>query len=459
MVNNQEKFNNLRNTYPVFRFKNYNITQDEKELIITYNFSIDNLADFNPSIKIPKSDLDFKNIDNDDNFKILSFNIGLVELISYWKCTCSPNVIIECGHINQDQINWFKKLYFHGLGEFFYLNSINTNMQNFMNITCINQNTLVFNHNNINPEGVLIPIGGGKDSCVTLELLKDIDKKYCIMMNPKNVSLECSKIAGFDDTNTILIYRQIDKELILLNQKGFLNGHTPFSSLLAFITYAISYLLDIQYIALSNESSANESNVLGEKINHQYSKSYEFEEDFNNYTSMYFNKDIKYFSFLRPLNELQIASIFSKYAQYHTTFKSCNVGSKEQEWKWCCNCPKCLFAYIILSPFLYEENLVNIFEEDLYTKTELLQTFLELAGKTNVKPFECVGTFEEVNYAISTTILNLQKEKKNLPYLLNYYYENFELSYIDNQLMNTYNEVNNIPEQFNIFIERGFNNV
>ena len=112
-------------------------------------------------------------------------------------------------------------------------------------------------------------------------------------------------------------------------------------------------------MALSNESSANESNVQGEKINHQYSKSFEFENDFRKYYNKYLKRNVEYFSFLRPLNELQIAMAFSKFEKYHTIFKSCNVGSKGAEWKWCCNCPKCLFVYIILSPFLYKQKLIN----------------------------------------------------------------------------------------------------
>ena len=459
MGNNQEKFDLYRNEYPIFRFKKYNIEQNETEIIFTYSFEIDGLAKFNPSVKILKKELNVRDINSDDNFKLIVFNIGLIELISYWKCTCSPKIIIECGNIDNKQIEWFKKLYFHGLGEFFYVNGISTNIKDFMQINCMSDNNLKYKSINSDLAGVLIPIGGGKDSCVTMELLDDVKKKYCIMINPKEVSLECSKISGFDNRNTVLIDRKIDKELIELNKKGFLNGHTPFSSLLAFVTYAVSYLLDIKYIALSNESSANESNVLGEKINHQYSKSYEFENDFRKYCIDYFDKDIEYFSFLRPLNELQIAGLFSKYKKYHKVFKSCNVGSKQEKWEWCCDCAKCLFVYIILSPFLYKEELLNIFKEDLYEKTELLEVFLELAGKANVKPFECVGTFEEVHYAISKTITNLKNEKIKLPYLLDYYNQNYQLTYKKNKLIQNYNNDNNIPEELKEFMERGYNYV
>ncbi|MCL2354407.1 MAG: hypothetical protein FWC68_00655 [Oscillospiraceae bacterium] len=452
-MNSQEKFNSFRTKYPVFRYKNYNIAQNEEGITLTYNFEIDGLAQFSPNVTINVGvDDSVHPCSNDQNFNLIAFNIGLIELISYWKSTCSPQIIIECGNIDEKQILWFKKLYYYGLGEFFYINGIKTNIQDFVEIKCTNTTHINYEPTNQNLQGTLIPIGGGKDSCVTMELLKDIDNKYCIMINPKEVSLECSRIAGFDETNTVIVHRQIDKNLIELNKQGYLNGHTPFSSLLAFITYAVSYLLNIQYIALSNESSANESNVIGEKVNHQYSKTYEFENDFKEYCENYLDKNIEYFSFLRPLNELQIAKLFSKYKQYHKTFKSCNVGSKEKEWKWCCNCPKCLFVYIILSPFLSKEELIEIFGEDLYEKPELLDTFLELAGKSNIKPFECVGTFEEVNYAITQTITKLQSQQKQLPHLLNHYNKNYELQNHNHELLNNYNEFHNIPEELKKFM-------
>ena len=206
---------------------------------------------------------------------------------------------------------------------------------------------------------------------------------------------------------------------------GFINGHTPFSAMVAFTTYFIAYILGRKYIALSNEDSANETNVKDDNINHQYSKTIEFENDFRFYAKNYLETEIEYFSMLRPINELQIAMLFSRIEKYHKIFKSCNVGSKGEEWKWCCDCPKCLFVYTILSPFLYKEELVNIFGEDLFEKESLLETFIELIGKGNNKPFDCVGTYEEVNFAVSKTIENLLDKGIKLPYLLQYYKENF----------------------------------
>lgn len=454
MNDNQNKFNELRNKYNTFIYEGFTINNNENNFEIKYKYKIENLTEFESIFKIDKSIIKY-NEDILNNSNNLLFNLGLVELISYWKLTCSPNVIIKAGYINDEQINWFKKLYFYGLGELFYTNGINTNINDFMNIKCesdIVYNDLLNNNNN----GYLIPVGGGKDSCVTLNLLKNYKDNYVLMLNPKPVMLSCAQESGYDDTKIIKVQRLIDKNLLDLNAKGFINGHTPFSALLGFLSIFIGDATNKKYIALSNESSANESNVLGEKINHQYSKSFEFENDIRYYNSKFLKRNVEYFSFLRPLNELQIAKIFSGLREYHLIFKSCNQGSKNEHWKWCCNCPKCLFVYIILSPFLYKNELVKIFGEDLYNREDLLNTFIGLIGKGENKPFECVGTYEEVNYAISKTIINLKNEE--LPFLLKYYKEHYNLSNIDLDLTLNYNDNNNLNvEQTKLLKEVIFN--
>ena len=435
------KYDEFRKKYPNFIYDKFELIEDNEYLIIKYYFEIENLKKFNPTIRIKKNKITNKKIDK-TFLEPLSFHIGLIELVSYWKATCSPNVFIKAGYLDKVQINWFKKLYFYGLGEFFYTNNINPDIETFMNVECSGKRkTYSIDYHGT---GNLIPIGGGKDSIVSLELLKrDFDINDCFIINPKKINLECAYTGGYNDNKIITVSRTIDQNLIELNKEGFLNGHTPFSSLVAFVTYLVAYLTNKKYIILSNEASANESNVEGTNINHQYSKTYEFENDFNNYTKKYFNIEIKYFSLLRPLSEYQIGMIFKDFSKYHKVFKSCNVGSKDKNWHWCCNCPKCLFVYIILSPHLYKNKLINIFGEDLFERKDLLETFISLTGRSNNKPFECVGTYEEVNYAISKTISKLN----NLPYLLKYYKDNYEIDTSLN-LEKRWNDEHNLDKYF-----------
>ena len=372
------EFESLRKKHSSFIYHDYKIEEDKQNIYLKYFFEIENLTKFNPILTIPKKDLNFQNLYSDLSKNIV-FHIGMVEAISYWKLTCSKNFYVKCGKLNESQINWFKKLFYLGLGEFRYINKIEVLEEEFVQIfTEGNRNKIEKINNKLND--IIVPIGGGKDSNVTLELLKKSSMKIlAFRINVEDVSRKCAEVAGLEDKEIIEIKRKIDSNLIELNNQGFLNGHTPFSALVAFLTYFVATLLEKKYIALSNENSANESNVEGKNINHQYSKSLEFENDFREYVQKYICENgPEYFSFLRPINELQIAKLFSELEQYHKIFKSCNVGSKSKPWKWCNNCPKCLFAFIILSPFLYREKLIDIFGEDLFEKKELLQTFIDL---------------------------------------------------------------------------------
>ena len=338
-----DKFEEFRLKYPEFIYRGYDYKIDNK-LEIVYHFEIPGLREFNPILKI-----DLNNIENNYNKEYLEyfiFQIGLIELISYVKCTCSKNIIINAGYVDEKQISFLKKLYFNGLGELLYRNGINVSEDELFNITCnVEKNNLP----NINYSGKdnIICVGGGKDSCVTLELMKEYDNK-CLIINPKTPSLECAYRAGYSDKDIIKVERILDRTIIELNELGYLNGHTPLSALIAFISYLCAYLYGRKNIILSNESSANQATVFGTSINHQYSKTYEFENDFREYCDR-LDLNINYFSLLRGLSEYNIAKLFSQYTKYHDVFKSCNLGSKEKEWVWCCNCSTCLFIYIILN--------------------------------------------------------------------------------------------------------------
>lgn len=291
-----------------------------------------------------------------------------------------------------------------------------------------------------------------KDSCVSLEILKRENDNSCLMINPKTPSLECAKVAGYKDEDIYLVYRNIDKKIVELNKLGYLNGHTPLSAAIAFISYLCAYLSGKENIILSNESSANQVTVFGTTINHQYSKTYEFENDFREYINTATRLDINYFSLLRGLSEYNIAKIFSRYPKYFAVFKSCNLGSKEKEWHWCCNCSKCLFIYIILSPFTSLEERIKIFGEDLFNRRDLLDTFIEILGFSKNKPFECVGTYEEARLAVSE-VVNKNEEDS---FLIDYYKNHYQLELTKTEI-EKYNEDNNLSDYYNMLVKEELN--
>ena len=260
--------------------------------------------------KIKEENIDKKRLGNIDN---LVFHLGLIELLSYWKAFCSPEISIKCGSLDKQQIEWWKDLILNGMGEFFYQNRIDFRGSNFLKITSgLKKNNLFTGKLK---SDILVPISGGKDSIVTLELLKPVK---CFGLNPTSATKKIMKIAGCK--KPIIVKRKIDKKLLELNRKGFLNGHTPFSAYLAFLTVFCGIIFNYKYIALSNERSSNEGNLkyLGKIINHQYSKTFDFEKKFRQYSKKYLGKDIEYFNKLikeiksRKIIENQIEGIKSK---------------------------------------------------------------------------------------------------------------------------------------------------
>ena len=403
-TDNQSKFDALRKEFSTFTFERQSVTRENGTLRLAFDFNLDDRYHFQPTLEIPaRPFFDWDSIPC-EQLECLAFQIGMTELVSYWKIACPKKVVVKPFALTESQIRFWKKLYYNGLGEFMYLNGITVSEEALMEIVMLPQLPMSFQGGIVRGkesmgsvqfrEQTLVPIGGGKDSVVTLECLRNEMPVIPMIVNPRGATLNCVKTAGYKENEFIVINRTLDPTMLKLNSEGYLNGHTPFSALLAFISILVAFGSHSKYIALSNENSANESTVPGTNINHQYSKSIEFERDFRNYVAENINKEVQYFSFLRPLSELQIASLFAQCEAYHPVFRSCNVGSKTDSW--CGHCPKCLFTWIILSPFLSHDKLVAIFGKDLMADTSLQPILEELNGTAPVKPFECVGTVEEV---------------------------------------------------------------
>lgn len=449
-MNNLENFISKRNTYPLFVYNGYEIEENETEIFIKYDFEIVGLSHFNPTWTFKKeNEFSIEKLGS-VFFNNMIFNLGMVELVSYWKLTCSPKIIIKCARLDETQIKWWEKLYLNGLGEFLYTNGIYDylikNNVKLMQMECDSKYgyEATFIESKLN--GNLIPVGGGKDSVVTLELLRNYkENNTCYIVNPRGASTSTAKIAGYEEFYAPK--RTLDQNMLNLNKEGYLNGHTPFSAILAFSSYIAAIILNKKYIVLSNESSANEPNVEGTNINHQYSKSLKFENDFRFYCRKYLCKNgPEYFSLLRPWSEWRIVKEFVKYTKYFKDFKSCNVGSKQDIW--CENCPKCLYVYIMLSAFLDKEDISKIFNSNMLDNENLKQIFEGLISQNEDKPFECVGTKEEINLSIN---MFLRKNNGNyIPKLFRDYMpmseDNFKsLLYEYNHKFDTNN---NVPEEF-----------
>lgn len=431
-------YEQLRKEHPLFIYHSYEL----KERSLTFHFQIDEFHFY------PKWEFDFNYMYG--HFSSLqlekaAFSLGMAELVSYWKCACCPTVEIRCGGLSEWQKNWWKKLYYNGLGEFFYRNNINADLDSFMTIIAPKEEPLPEIRAKLH--GALVPVGGGKDSAVTLELLKQAGEDITpYVINSRKATAGCVVAAGIAPEKAVCPKRTIDKTLLELNSRGFLNGHTPFSAVVAFSALLHGIMINAKYIVLSNESSANETYVEGKYVNHQYSKSTEFEKDFREYCAESFGRLSEncpeYFSLLRPLSEWQIARAFVNYPRYFPVFQSCNLGGKTDVW--CCNCAKCLYVYILLAAFLDDKTLTNIFGVNMLEKAELSEMLDGLMLNGEDKPFECVGTKNEVRLSLKKA---LEKRQENTPPLLRRFEERFP-NYQPIELTEFFDENNFVPEKF-----------
>lgn len=443
----KERFLELRNKYPEFVYEKFEVSEDNQKYSVKYTFKINEL-EFNPIITINKNNVTNKNIDK-EYLNYLFFQYGLFDLASYYKLTCSKKIVIKPMYVNEEECEFFKKVLYNGLGEYFYKNEIDLSYEEFLEFEVLSDKKYNLPEFKEEYVGNLIPVGGGKDSIVSMELLNkyhDINKLFMLERNlyPKNkAGYDSIYEAGYSDNDIVTLENDLDLKMIELNKQGYLNGHIPISSIISMSSFIMAYLTNKKYICLSNEASANEGNFEGLKVNHQYSKSYEYEKDFFDYSTKYLNPNIKYFSLLRPLNEYEIVEYLLKHKNYLPIFRSCNRGTKEN--KWCNHCSKCLYVYIMLYPYLTNEELNMIFDHDLLDDSSLEEDFLGLVLENRLKPFECVGTRLEINFSLQEALRN----KTERPYLLKLYEEKYKTNEINKEKVTKFwNTENNIPEEY-----------
>ncbi len=465
---------------------------DKNSLKTRFFYSFDKNVKFTEEIDFSS---DFLRVRPDFDEKTLNnflFSLSLALWISYYKLYPTKELVIKNWFLSDEDIVFWQKFYRNWLWEFLYKNELSTNwLFNFINSSEKQYKKIYFKSS----ENILLPIWWGKDSIVSAELLlkKDFDFTPIVFWKIDIIKENCLNIMWKD---AILIKRKLDENLFKLNELGYYNWHVPITWIISFALLTTAYLYDYKYIILSNEKSANawnttipchsreDGNLLKWKnsfleINHQYSKSLEFEQDLTNYIDRNLNSDLRYFSLLRGMYEIKIAEIFSKiWKKYFWVFSSCNRNFKinktttppthdvrfppqlrgikgEYNSFWCNSCPKCAFVYAILRPFITDLEVLQIFGKELYEDKTLENLFLELLWIQWIKPFECVGEKEEVIYAMNITLKKFKKEEKQIPYILlvfekevkNKYDKKF-FSDLEQKLFKIYNEETLIPEKF-----------
>ncbi|MDM7553946.1 UDP-N-acetyl-alpha-D-muramoyl-L-alanyl-L-glutamate epimerase [Xanthomonas fragariae] len=328
--------------------------------------------------------------------------LHLIAGVSYFKAAVPPNIQIDDYAIDAETAALVENVYLHGLGEFAYRNGLNLHGK--INFPVAAQPAGAAPVLGLR-EHALVAIGGGKDSLVSIEVLRHAGVDQTVSwIGGSQLIRACAERTGLP---VLTIGRVLAPELFELNRQGAWNGHIPVTAVNSAILVLAALLNGVDQVVFSNERSASYGSQIpgtGE-VNHQWSKGWAFEQTFGDYVQRHVAADLRYYSLLRPLSELAVARQFARTDRYDGHFSSCNrnfhIMGERPVHRWCGVCPKCHFVFLALAPFMPKTRLVNIFGRNLLDDAAQAGGYDALLEFQDHKPFECVGEGRESRAAMA----------------------------------------------------------
>ncbi len=379
-----------------FRF--VSVRSDEEAGVVCLDYAFDNGAAFTETIDFAAR-LPDRGTPARRAFDAAIQSLFVMAGVSYYKAWLPPTLDLGGLSLDEDEIAFFAEVYREGLGEFAMRNGLSLSGRlQFVNAGMPDAETA----SDVDlPDRSAVLIGGGKDSLVSLEVLRatgeDIEL-FCV--NPRKPMIDSAAASGVPMAR---VKRSLDPLLFELNASGSVyNGHVPITAIVSLIAVAAAFVHGWSNIILSNERSADEPTV--DDVNHQYSKSSAFEARFADHVAMHISPSVTYFSLLRPLSELHIAKLFAKTDRYDRVFTSCNKAFRILERtgeRWCLDCAKCRFTFLMMAPAMPPERLIGVFGANLLDMPEQLGGYEALTALDGAhKPWDCVGEFLESRAAL-----------------------------------------------------------
>lgn len=324
--------------------------------------------------------------------------LALTASLSYYKAAAPPRIEIAFPTAEFEQ-QYLRELIAGGLGEFAYRNSLPDALTPHVSGPVGRRAPQPAVDDWDARREPLVPVGGGKDSVVSIEALKRTGMRPMLFsVNEFDPIDRCIEVSGLD---SVRVRRTIDRRLIEANAAGAHNGHIPVTAINSVIGLIVADGNGLGPVVLSNERSSNIGNVewLGRDVNHQWSKSIHYETLLREtLRGLGFNPD-RYFSLLRRLSESEIADRFRACPDYFRVFISCNrpfaLDKGRRGATWCGHCPKCLFVWLLMAPRLGRPEVEAIFGRNLFEAADNLAGFADIVGLGVHKPFECVGEYYE----------------------------------------------------------------
>ena len=322
--------------------------------------------------------------------------------ISYYK-TFLPPTVSHPYEMDEAEATFWNDIMQNGLGEFLYVNKLpRERLAKF----AAQEGITYHGGEDSGANGrALLGIGGGKDSIVAGELLKDLGVAVegFVMATGEQLG-QAQAVADVMEVPLHIIERTLDKQLLELQElPGSYKGHVPISLIFGLVGTALAVASGSTYIVVANEASASiprHASAEGD-INHQWSKSFGFEQKLQAYVHERIAPSTTYFSAIRELTSVAVAKLFAHYPQYFEVFTSDNFvfridPAKRPNARWSLESPKSLSSFILLAPWLSEADMLRTFGRDFLDEPSLASLFLESTGQEGEPPLDCVGTVDEL---------------------------------------------------------------
>jgi UDP-N-acetyl-alpha-D-muramoyl-L-alanyl-L-glutamate epimerase len=392
------------NPSEVFTYLDFNL--DDARKTVSFNYQVEHAGEsfnFTETLTLPGSLADSYEV----SYALRALHIALG--ISYYKLFV-PSIIQHSYAMNEFEAHFWNEVWRNGLGEFMYVNKLSIDRLAIFQPQ--EGKTVTGNKTSSWQEKAFLGIGGGKDSIVAGELLKECGISVTGFVLGTGAQQGQSKaVADTMGIALLTVERILDPLLIKLNNRDdALNGHIPISVIFGFVGSLLAATNNSRYVVVANEASASIPRIThgDQSVNHQWSKSLEFENLLQKYLQD-INPQLTYFSAVRPLNSVALAKIFTQFPSYLEVFTSDNSvfkidPSKRPNDRWSLESPKSLSSFILLAPWVEEGVLVGAFRRNFLDEASLEPLLLRLIGVQGEPPLDCVGTSEELQASLAEII-------------------------------------------------------
>jgi UDP-N-acetyl-alpha-D-muramoyl-L-alanyl-L-glutamate epimerase len=392
----------LREEYPVFRIEDAAADRSPHGVTLRFSFAAGPLR-FRPSVQLTGLRPEEAARVAAPTARRIVRALAIVEAFSYWKALCSPVIEVALPAPGAGELDWWRAFWPGAMGEFFYRNQIRYTAPGFLSIRGPVAAPERADAAAGGADGTpLVLFSGGKDSLALARIAAAARGAAHVDFFVYNPGARLRGMTGSLSAGGRVLeaQRAILPELLRLNAAGYPNGHTPFSAYLAFAAMLTGYLRGSGPVVAGNSRSDDEPNVasyLGRPVNHQWTKSYEFETAIGAYRDRWLPGAPGYSSPLRPLYELQIIASLSGDVDAYLRTASCN---RAPAGAWCRSCAKCAWVFLATAALFGHDLAVRKIGADIFADPALAGVYQEMAGLTGTKPFECTGTEGEVRAAI-----------------------------------------------------------